>query len=251
MATPARGGLPIHAMDHLASETTSDNKDSTTTTTTAPPTPTRTRGAAASEAEQEAINEYWRQSRLSLPDVVRIPLATMASFTVGMGLGIAHGSTMAGMRFRAEHAHKLPTSTTGWYLYHKSKNYHVAYGGIREGLRMGAKVSVWTTAMFGIETLFDHYRDTKDVANTVLACVTVAGGFSLWNRFPLATAARTTKTAILVGFVYGSLQDLAGLARGRRISYVDYVQRKLKSRSQPEVPDTPAVLQEDTRVITK
>ena len=134
------------------------------------------------QPSQEEIDEFWRQSRLSLPDVVRIPLATAASFTVGMGLGVAHGSTMAGMRFRAEHAHKLPTTTAGWYLYHKSKNYHVAYGGIREGLRMGARVSAWTTAMFGIETALDRYRGTQDLANTVVACVTVAGAFSVWSK---------------------------------------------------------------------
>ncbi|CAK7202877.1 hypothetical protein SEUCBS139899_005604 [Sporothrix eucalyptigena] len=198
---------------------------------------------------QEEIDEIWRQSRLSLPDVVRIPLATFASFTVGMGLGAAQGSTMAGLRFRAEHAHKLPMTTAGWYLYHKSKNYHVAYGGIREGLRMGARVSVWTTAMFGIETLFDRYRGTQDLANTVVACVTVAGAFSLWNRFPLATAARTTKTAILVGFAFGSLQDLASLARGRRVSYVDYLQRQFSAttasstRSTDTTDSAPASLQ--------
>lgn len=191
MASPSGGSTPVvHAMDHLASETTTTSPPSSSST--ASTTPTATRGATPTPAEQAVIDEYWRQSRLSLPDIVRIPLAAMASFTVGMGLGIAHGSTMAGMRFRAEHAHKLPTSTTGWYLYHKSKNYNVAVGGIREGLRMGAKVSVWTTAMFGIETLFDHYRGTKDVANTVVACVTVAGGFSLWSksRPPLSEAKR-------------------------------------------------------------
>ncbi|CAK7563047.1 MAG: hypothetical protein SEPTF4163_000904 [Sporothrix epigloea] len=188
----------------------------------------------SSQRSHEEIDEFWRQSRLSLPDVVRIPLATAASFTVGMGLGVAHGSTMAGMRFRAEHAHKLPTTTAGWYLYHKSKNYHVAYGGIREGLRMGARVSVWTTAMFGIETLFDRYRGMQDLANTVLASVTVAGAFSVWNRFPLATAVRTTKTAILVGFAFGGLQDLASLARGRRVSYVDFSKRLFWRESSKE-----------------
>ena len=100
-----------------------------------------------------------------------------------MGLGLAHGSKTAGLRFRAEHAHKLPQTTTGWFLYHKSKNYHVAYGGIREGLRMGAKVSLWATAMFVVENMFDHYRGSVDAANTVLACVATAGGLSLWSTF--------------------------------------------------------------------
>lgn len=39
--------------------------------------------------------------------------------------------------------------------------------------------------------------------------------------------ARTTKTALLVGLVYGGLQDLAGAIRGRPIGYVDWARRKL------------------------
>ena len=189
--------------------------------------------------------EIARHPRLSIPDFVRLPLGAIASFSVGMGLGLAHGSKTAGLRFRAEHAHKLPQTTTGWFLYHKSKNYHVAYGGIREGLRMGAKVSLWATAMFVVENMFDHYRGSVDAANTVLACVATAGGLSLWStsrtavpgttsltapstdRFPLIMAARTTKTALVVGLLYGGVQDLVGLARGRRVGYVEFVRRKL------------------------
>lgn len=110
-------------------------------------------------------------------------MASGMAFLVGLGLGTTKGSKMAGLRFRAEHAHKLPTTTTGWFLYHKSKNYHVAYGGLREGLRMGAKVCFWTTTMFSIEHMFDISRGQKDFLNTVLACVTVAGGFSLWSTW--------------------------------------------------------------------
>ncbi|KAK1752763.1 FAD-linked oxidoreductase-like protein [Echria macrotheca] len=130
---------------------------------------------------QSEIDEIFRQSRLSLPAPIRIPLATGLSFIVGLALGTAQGSKMAGLRFRAEHAHKLPETTTGWYLYHKSKNYHVAYGGIKEGVKMGARIAFWTTAMLGIENMFDNYRGTADVFNTVTSCVTVAGGFSLWT----------------------------------------------------------------------
>ncbi|KAJ9136635.1 hypothetical protein NKR23_g9701 [Pleurostoma richardsiae] len=186
-------------------------------------------------AERAAFDERMRQlqqsSRLSIAPFVRIPAAAAISFSVGMALGLAQGSKMAGLRFRAEHAHKLPTSTTGWYLYHKSKNYHVAYGGIKEGLKMGCKVSFWTTAMFTIENMFDVYRGSADFVNTVLACVTVAGGFSLWNRFSLVMAARTTKTALAVGLVYGGLQDIAGIARGRHIGYVDYLRRRFRGES--------------------
>lgn len=39
-------------------------------------------------------------------------------------------------------------------------------------------------------------------------------------------AARTTKTAMAVGFVYGGLQDAVGVLRGRPIGYVDYLKRR-------------------------
>ena len=130
---------------------------------------------------EEQLNEIYRRSRLNVPSPVRIPLASGIAFLVGLSLGTAQGSKMAGMRFRAEHAHKLPDTTTGWYLYHKSKNYHAALGGLVEGVKMGARVAFWTTTMFTIENMFDTYRGTADVLNTVTSCVAVAGGFSLWS----------------------------------------------------------------------
>lgn len=105
------------------------------------------------------------------------------SIRYGMSLGLAHGSKMAGLRFRAEHAHRLPTTTTGWYLYHKSKNYHLAFGGLKEGFKVGARLSVLSTAMFCAENLFDVYRGTKDLFSTVMASLAVAGGFSFWSMF--------------------------------------------------------------------
>ncbi|KAK3299736.1 uncharacterized protein B0H64DRAFT_314078 [Chaetomium fimeti] len=184
------------------------------------------------------IDELYHNARLSLPAPLRLPMASSLSFFAGFTLGTAQGGKMAGLQFRAEHAHKLPTSTTGWFLYHKSKNYHMAYGGIREGFRMGFKVSFWTTAMFAIEQMFDSYRGTADIFNTVTSCVTVAGGFSLWNRFSLPMTARTTKAALAAGFVYGGLQDALGVVRGRPIGYVDWVKRQLGA-SQRKEPRTP------------
>lgn len=120
-------------------------------------------------------------SRLHMLPPLRILIASVASFGVGAALGISHGGKMAGLRFRAEHAHKLPATPTGWFMYHKSKNYTMMKEATKEGLRMGFRVSFWTTAMFSIETLYDSYRQSNDFINTVLASLTVAGGFSLWS----------------------------------------------------------------------
>lgn len=137
------------------------------------------------EYQAERRAEIRTQSRFSIPFIFRLPTATSISFFLGMGLGISHGSQQTGLRFRAENAHRLPTTPTGWYLYHKSKNYHMAYGGVVEGLRMGTKVSIWTAGFFSIEDMFDRYRGTTDFVNTVIASLSVAGAFSLWSMHHL------------------------------------------------------------------
>lgn len=40
-------------------------------------------------------------------------------------------------------------------------------------------------------------------------------------------AARTTKTALVVGIAYGGLQDVAGILRGRPIGYAEFIKRRL------------------------
>ncbi|KAG6368926.1 hypothetical protein INS49_003144 [Diaporthe citri] len=179
---------------------------------------------------QERRRIALENSRLNMMAPTRILLAAVSSFGVGTSLGMAQGSKMTGLQFRAEHAHKLPTTPTGWFMYHKSKNYNMARGALKEGLKMGLKVSFWTTAMFIVEDMYDEYRESKDFVNTVLASLTVAGGFSLWNRFSLPMTARTTKTALAVGLVYGGLQDAAGAARGRPIGYIDWIKRQIRGQ---------------------
>lgn len=120
-------------------------------------------------------------SRLSIPFGIRLPAAATLSFFIGVGLGVSHGSQVAAYRFRAENAHRLPTSPTGWYLYHKSKNYRMAYGGIKEAVKMGAKLSIWTSTFFSIEGMLDYQLRRKDFINTVVASLTTAGLFSVWS----------------------------------------------------------------------
>jgi hypothetical protein len=124
-------------------------------------------------------------SRLSLPTPLRLALATSSSFLVGLGLGLSHGAQSAGFVFRAENAHRLPATPTGWFLYHKSKNYNMALAGVREGVKMGGKLAFWVGLFFAVEDGWDQCRDVKDVANTVLASATVAGAFSAWSKLTL------------------------------------------------------------------
>ena len=121
-------------------------------------------------------------SRLSLPFQVRLPVTIATGSIAGSVLGLSHGSQTSGLRFRAENAHKLPTSSTGWYLYHKSKNYHMMLGGIKEGLKMGSKVGFWVGSFFTIEEAIDQVRGGRaDFFSSVVAGLSVAGGFSAWS----------------------------------------------------------------------
>ncbi|KAH8159797.1 hypothetical protein CIB48_g8442 [Xylaria polymorpha] len=205
---------------------------------------TRKRRPQSTLTREEYI-QLWKDSRLSIPPLMRIPAAAATAFGIGMTLGLAHGSKMAGLRFRAEHAHRLPTTTTGWYLYHKSKNYHVAFGGLKEGFKVGARLGVLSTAMFCAENLFDVYRGGQDFLNTVMASLAVAGGFSLWSRLPhgyiatslhsltvldrfsAAETARTAKKGLIFGLVYGGVQDMISLAKGRPVGYITFLRKQI------------------------
>ncbi|KAI9658965.1 MAG: hypothetical protein M1821_001925 [Bathelium mastoideum] len=161
--------------------------------------------------------------RLSIPPTFRILLITTLSSTLGFGLGLTHGATLAGLRFRAENAHRLPDTRAGWYLYHKSKNYAAMWGGVREGGRMALRVGVWTGAFVLAEEAVDGGRGRRDGFSSVVAGLGTAAAFSAWNRFPLPTAARTARLGLLVGLGFGVLQDGVAVMKGERVGYVDWV----------------------------
>ena len=95
------------------------------------------------EAIFEHIRIQRRNERLSLPPEFRIALASFAALCTGTISGAMRGVKMSGLRFRAENAHRLPTSQKGWYYYHKSKNYQASLAAFREGPKMGAQLAFW------------------------------------------------------------------------------------------------------------
>jgi hypothetical protein len=53
------------------------------------------------------------------------------------------------------------------------------------------------------------------------------------DRFPFYTAARTIKLGLLTGLAFGLAQDALGLARGRRLAYVDFFLRRDRQSMNP------------------
>ena len=131
--------------------------------------------------------------RLSMSFTLRLPLSTLAAIVTGFSLGLSHGAITSGLRFRAENAHRLPTTSSGWFLYHKSKNYNVMLGGIKEGAKMGMKLGLLVGGFCATEEAVDRVRGGKDAGSTVVAGGTVAGIWSLWSRWTLSAGRRDSQ----------------------------------------------------------
>ena len=142
------------------------------------------------------IYEHWRrrlpsfseptaESRLFGPPGQATLMASIASLLFGFSMGSVHGGKTAGLRFRAEHTHKLPKSTKGWYFYHKRKNYYVMKHGIQEGVKLGGRLTFWTTAYFTAEASVDYLRGgRRDFVSSTTAALGMTGVFSLISMAP-------------------------------------------------------------------
>lgn len=181
--------------------------------------------------------------RLGLPFDQRLLLSTLASFSCGSVLGYTTTARLAALQFRAENAHRLPTSQPGWYLYHKSKKYHKWKTGVPAALRSGAYLASWSAVFFVLEESLDVFRGTwragrtlaemegvdeldmrrvdqgversRDFWSSAVAGMVTGGLWSAWNHFPMVTAARTIRVGLAAGLVYGLGQDALTWARGR------------------------------------
>lgn len=126
--------------------------------------------------------------RLGIEVEKRIPYAATSGFATGLGLGYLHGSKRAGLVFRAENAHRFPTSSRGWFQYHRSKN-HVAFvGGVKDGMKMGFKLGMGALAFSLFEETVDYARDDeRDFLSTVTAGLSFSGIYSLLGMARIST----------------------------------------------------------------
>ncbi|KAJ5684390.1 uncharacterized protein N7477_000735 [Penicillium maclennaniae] len=208
---------------------------------------------------------YWHKlfdsdtpPRLGIDVEKRIPYATVSAFTTGAALGYYHGSNRAGLRFRAENAHRFPTTSAGWFQYHKTKNYISVVGGVKDAMKMGSKLGAGALAFCLFEETVDYARhDERDFLSTVTAGLSFSGIYSLLGKrvwgFPLYdlktnntdashvlarhdvyTAARTAKLGLKLSLVYGLLQDGLESIKGNRPTYVDFLMGNRRSKSSKE-----------------
>ncbi|KAJ6138081.1 hypothetical protein N7471_004567 [Penicillium samsonianum] len=173
--------------------------------------------------------------RLGIEFGKRLPYATMSALSTGMALGYYHGSKKAGLVFRAENAHRFPTTSTGWFQYHKTKNYIGVVGGVKDGMKMGFKLGAGALAFCLFEETVDYARhDERDFLSTVTAGLSFSGIYSLLARHDVYTAARTAKLGLKLSLTYGLLQDALETLKGNRPAYVDFFLGNRRSKVQKE-----------------
>jgi len=98
-----------------------------------------------SSSSDDGVTDRPESIRLYIPrDVYLIPLTTTCT---GAALGFLRGTRQASLQFLVENAHRAPTTVEEWYFYHKTKNYHVILGGLkqsgRDALKLGSAGLVW------------------------------------------------------------------------------------------------------------
>lgn len=121
--------------------------------------------------------------RLGMDIEKRLPLTAFTAFSVGLGVGANHGARKAAYQFRAENAHRFPTTSTGWFQYHKTKNYKAIVGGVFDGFRLGTRLGVGAMAFVLFEETVDCARhDRRDFLSTVIAGLSFSGIYSLLGR---------------------------------------------------------------------
>ncbi|KAB8202813.1 hypothetical protein P875_00076026 [Aspergillus parasiticus SU-1] len=171
--------------------------------------------------------------RLGIEVGRRLPYTAMSAFSVGMVIGSSHGSKKSAYRFRAENAHRFPTTSIGWFQYHKTKNYTAIVGGVKEGMKMGLKLGFGALAFCLFEETVDYARhDRRDFLSTVTAGLSFSGIYSLLARHDVYTAARTTKLGLKLSLVYGLMQDALESLKGNRPAYVNFLLGNRRSKTE-------------------
>ncbi|KAL4980310.1 hypothetical protein BDW66DRAFT_124913 [Aspergillus desertorum] len=162
--------------------------------------------------------------RLGMEVGQRLPLTAFSAFSAGLVIGATHGSKKAAYRFRAENAHRFPTTPTGWFQYHRTKNYISIVGGVKEGMKMGFKLGAGALTFCLFEETVDYARhEQRDFISTVTAGLSFSGIYSLLARHDVYTAARTTKLGLKLSLMYGLLQDGLEILKGNRPAYFEFI----------------------------
>ncbi len=181
--------------------------------------------------------------RLGMPPALRFPLFMTAGFITGFGLGATTGGRVHADRFRAENAHRFPTTQAGWYLYHRTKGYVSTVGAVKQGVGFGLQLGIWVGVFCGIEEGVDRLRGRvvgrwkredweegvktqRDVGSTLVAGTSVAGLYCAVKRMDRFATAKLVRTSVRYSLAFGLAQDLLSTMKRERPAYVEWLLKR-------------------------
>ncbi|KAI8815788.1 uncharacterized protein EV422DRAFT_483140, partial [Fimicolochytrium jonesii] len=132
-------------------------------------------------------------------------------FAGGIGgfiTGFYLGGRTRSYQFLAENAHRRPKTVSGWYFYHKYKNYEIAHFGFLGGFRSAAKFAAIMAGFASVEAGLEKMVVGRESwVCTLGAGVTTSMVFAAASRL----TKQYTKYALLFGagssLLVGALQD--------------------------------------------
>lgn len=113
-----------------------------------------------------------------------IYVPSMAGFW-GFLLGGYQGGKLAGYQYMAERQHTPPKTVSGWYFYHKTKNYHVMLKATRSGVKTATKLAAICTGYEAIQFSSDVvlFDGATHPFSSVLSGFITSGIFSRLGTF--------------------------------------------------------------------
>lgn len=137
---------------------------------------------------------------------------TSTTFAVGFLTGALTGARLAGLQYTAEHSHYKPASKHGWYLYHKRKNYTMAWHGIRKGLLFGSRFGAMCGCFYATDVCMDLATDGAVVPWTsVLSGAGTALVFSRMYKLTPTMRSSALKAGLLAGASFSLVNLLCDL----------------------------------------
>ncbi|TKA55442.1 hypothetical protein B0A53_02368 [Rhodotorula sp. CCFEE 5036] len=163
-------------------------------------------------------------------------LGPAAAFSFGFTSGLVSSSKLASKQFLAENAHRLPTTVQGWYFYQKTKNYRVAWAGIKGGLRTGARLGLWTGAFLGCEEAVDRairagldqagVHDPQNVKSKWISATVSGAALSAAAGWYYQLHRASSLRRLVLGMTMGA-------AAGAAIDLRDWLRAKLPAAPEP------------------
>lgn len=172
----------------------------------------------------DAWDEFHRlnqEQRFHLHPIFRLTGIAVVSGLYGFTNGGSSAFKSAGLRFLAENSHRLPKNKSGWYFYHKRKNFVCLKEAVSKGLKSGVKYSWIGTSYFGLEAFFDYARGKIDFLNTVAATVVAGGAYAKYQNLSRLSTMKMVKNGALIGLVNGLLQDVLFYWRNGELWYIN------------------------------